>query len=685
MINRRAKAIVVLLMLFLIFPAMTEVKAEETNLETIGETTETVKVDRDKIWTIAFNKEIEYNDKAVSSVMVVDAKGKNVFARIEKGKNEKSIIVKPPVRGYVEGETYTLIVEKNIYSKSNSRLKKRESKTFTIKCSDPFKDMIAVNSGSINAEEGKTYILNELNKVAYSESNENNENGQNNQNSENNTYKDLGWNLGIYELSNYDKTMSLIFSGKNSKDLELPIKLNGYLGVYVGYMSNTDEFKISCNNNEKHIIPYTKSREAKGEMFINESFVDAENFQDATLKIIPIEGKTAKIAYIKIVSLSDKQIAALSKTKVKSKKVIYDNDGYSDFFLGKYPDSYTLAQFPSNLKEKTNAKEISWTLGTTGFLTYDSAYAGPAYEGFEKYEDNVRNGDKIAKEQIMNILEEGKSPIEIVASSGDDLGIDVNATLRMDAFYSADYVKFLNGKIYEEFSNFRQKDSIRLSYYYEEVRNYILNVLKEASSVNGVDGITLDFCRYPEVIGSEAEAEEKIEIMNEFMENVRREIPDKKITVRFPHIKPENYGFDVKTWVQNGYVDRIVPSDISLESFYDISEYVQLVKNTDVELCTGITANLKGADATPYNEDLDSDGKIPGNEFLSPEEYMFRAKEVYDAGADGVFLFNIFNDIDITKDVPPEFKSLQNKNEVDKWYELEYPSYLVNYKVKWYF
>lgn len=682
MINRRAKVILVLLVLFLFFPARTEVKAEEINQETSGEIAEIVTVDRDKIWTIAFNKEIEYNDKAVSSVMVVDAKGKNVFARIEKGKDEKSIIVKPPVRGYVEGETYTLIVEKNIYSKSNAKLKKRESKTFAIKCSNPFKDMTTVNSGSINAEEGKTYILNELDKVAYNESSESSDSNQNN---ENKTYKDLGWNLGIYELSSYDKAMPLILSGKNSKVLELPIKLNGYLGVYVGYMSNTQEFKITCNNNEKLIKPYTKSREAKGEKFINERFVDAENFQDATLKIIPIEGKTAKIAYIKIVSLSEKQIAALSKTKAKSRKVIYDNDGYSDFFLGKYPDSHTLAQFPSNLKEKTNAKEISWTLGTTGFLTYDSAYAGPAYEGFEKYEEYVRNGDKIAKEQILNILQEGKSPIEIVASSGDDLGIDVNATLRMDAFYNADYVKFLNGKIYEELLNFRQNDSIRLSYYYEEVRNYILNILKEACSISGVDGITLDFCRYPEVIGSEAETKEKIEIMNEFMEDVRREIPDKKITVRFPHIKPENYGLDIKTWVENGYVDRIVPSDISLESFYDISEYVELVKNTDVEIFAGITANLKGADATPGNEDLDSDGKIPGNEFLSPEEYMFRAHEVYEAGVDGVFLFNIFNDIDITEDVPSEFKRLQNKNEVDKWYELEYPSYAINYKVKWYF
>jgi hypothetical protein len=82
-----------------------------------------LEVGKDKVWKITFNKKIRYDDEAVDSIKVLDKKGEKVRVRLEFAKDEKTILVKPPIRGYTEGEKYTLIVERNIYSKLNRRLK----------------------------------------------------------------------------------------------------------------------------------------------------------------------------------------------------------------------------------------------------------------------------------------------------------------------------------------------------------------------------------------------------------------------------------------------------------------------------------------------------------------------------------------------------------------------------------
>lgn len=662
--NTRKKRIISMLMLLilLVMGIKVDIKAEDS-----------LEVEKDKIWKITFNREIQYDDRAVSSINVVDERGEKVKVRLEFSEDEKTILVKPPIRGYVEGETYTLNVERNIYSKFNIKLSKRNQKTFTIKSGDPFVDMVTVDSGeSIRAEEEKTYIFNKFDKVT---------------DSEGKTLKEIGWRNMIYKLNNINKAMPMIYSSGSAKEFQVPLKLNGVLGVYVGYESTTEEFKVICKGKEELIKVDKNNGEVDKNKWLNESFVTVDNFNGDTIKIVPVEGKKARIAYIKVVSLSGKQINAYSTVKEKNiaSKVVYDNDGYTDFFWGKYPDIASLERFPVNLNLKTNAKEINWTLGTTGFLTYNSEYAGKAFEGFEKYEDYVRKGDKLAKEQILNILNQGKSPLEVVASKGDELGVEVSAALRMNAFYLTDFTRFLNGKMYEEYQDCLQSNGYSLSYYYPKFRDYIFNVLKEASSIKGVDGITLDFCRYPNVMGSEASYMEKINIMNDFMRMIRKEIPNKKITVRIPYLNPISYGLDVKTWAAEGIVDRIVPSVISYEEFYSIKEYLKMVEGTNVKLYVGISANLKGGDATPETENVLSNGRVPGNKYLPVEEYLFRAHEVYEEGANGIFLFNLLNELELNEYVSPKFKYLEDKNELRRWYELEYPSYLVNYKIEWSF
>nr|WP_307897761.1 hypothetical protein [Clostridium botulinum] len=62
---------------------------------------------------------------------------------------------------------------------------------------------------------------------------------------------------------------------------------------------------------------------------------------------------------------------------------------------------------------------------------------------------------------------------------------------------------------------------------------------------------------------------------------------------------------------------------------------------------------------------------------------MYRAQEGYKSGVEGIVMFNTLNILDLEKNVSPMYKIIGDKRAVDRWYKLEYPSYLVNYKVDW--
>ena len=82
--------------------------------------------------------------------------------------------------------------------------------------------------------------------------------------------------------------------------------------------------------------------------------------------------------------------------------------------------------------------------------------------------------------------------------------------------------------MYNEFSQYAQPGSFNLSYYYPQVRDYIKNILIETGSLNNVNGVTLDFCRYPTIFGSETPSDRKVLIMNAFLRTLRQSYPKTK-------------------------------------------------------------------------------------------------------------------------------------------------------------
>lgn len=627
-----------------------------------GETEGVESVNKDKIWSINFNQKINFTEDIKNKILVTDKDGNKAYVRLELSEDKKSILVKPPIKQYDEGEIYKLTIGDIGNNTFNG---KREIK-FKINSQD--KKSQPIKSGDIiKSQDSSEYIYNNVRDLKGA-------NGED-------IYKN-GWKAGLYLLNKTATNNVYIENDEHAQSLKIPAKLSGWFGIYVGYITGTEEFKIKGQNKEEDIKIFN---EDKNKQYVKECFAFAENFHESGISIDAIKGKKAKISYIKIVSLTDADVKLYKSYNEyrTNKRVIYNNDGYTDFFEGKCATEDELKKVVVDSVKKADGGEVNYEIGTTGMLNYNSKYAGDAFVGSQKYDSYIREGDKLARKQILNILNYGKSPLEIATSRGKEQKIKVNASMRMDAFYVTNATKFLNGTIYDKYIKCKQNEGHALSYYYPEFREYIENVLKEISEVDGVYYINLDFCRYPVLMGSEATPKEKIDIMNDFMRKIRKDIPNKKISVRVPYLNTLSYGLDVKTWIKEGLIDRLIPSSIGFESFYNIDEFTEMVKGTNVELYVGISANLKGIDLTKETEKLINEGKyVPDNEYLSVEDYLFRAHESYEAGAEGIFLFNTFSGVDFTKDYSPKFNLLGDKIKVKKWYKFEYPSYVIHDPIK---
>ncbi|MBU3214157.1 hypothetical protein LL033_19740 [Clostridium estertheticum] len=495
-----------------------------------------------------------------------------------------------------------------------------------------------------------------------------------------------GWKLGSYVNSETTKSGSIIENGNSALTLKMPVTLNGWFRVYVGYVTGTDSFRIgttgSTSMTQVNGEVSLKSDNSYGDQWINEKSTIISNFNNNSIEINAVPYKNARIAYVKLIGLTADQVTLYQKENMNKQTVMYDFDGYSDFFSGKYPTVETLKNKTVDRLNGKNVGTINWCLGTTGTLSYNSKYAGNAFEGTEEFDSELRDGDRLAKSQTLNILTSGKSPLEIVADRGADKGIAVNASLRMDTFYNPAIYGFLNGNMYNEYKKFAQPGSFYLSYYHTEVRDYIKNILLELGSFNNVNGVTLDFCRYPIVFGSETPNDQKVLIMNEFLRTLRKELPkNKTISIRVPWKNPIQYGFDVNTWVKEGLLDTLIPSSIGTEDkSFEISSYVKMVKNTNVKLYVAITADVSGHDITKEEEQLVKQGLYINNkEYLDIEQYLLRAYDVYEAGADGVFLFNSTSNLYLSSSSPVESAYLGDKVQIEKWHQFDYVSgFMVN-------
>ncbi|MGY0374068.1 trypsin-like peptidase domain-containing protein [Clostridium sp. JNZ J1-5] len=90
-------------------------------------------VDKNKTWTIKFNKEVQLDSLTKENILVTDTSNNKINVELKLGGDNKSVIVNPPANGYEAGKKYTLKIGNKMQSKDNKSLKEEIIFNYSIK------------------------------------------------------------------------------------------------------------------------------------------------------------------------------------------------------------------------------------------------------------------------------------------------------------------------------------------------------------------------------------------------------------------------------------------------------------------------------------------------------------------------------------------------------------------------
>ncbi len=196
-----------------------------------------------------------------------------------------------------------------------------------------------------------------------------------------------------------------------------------------------------------------------------------------------------------------------------------------------------------------------------------------------------------------------------------------------------------------------------ISYAYPQVRSHMISLIREVAD-HGVDGVQLSFTRGPIYVWYEPPVVDSFQqqygqgprtlddeddrwlrhrahYMTEFVRGVRKTLDEAgrgaghpiRLAAMVYYSEAENllHALDVRTWVQEGLVDDLLP--------VTKVHYMSPIKRLDLDFYQEITA---GTDCRLYPSPW-----VHGDANMQPyhgesEDFMARAKEWYQAGADGL-------------------------------------------------
>ncbi|MFH0964267.1 MAG: hypothetical protein V2A58_09675 [Planctomycetota bacterium] len=252
------------------------------------------------------------------------------------------------------------------------------------------------------------------------------------------------------------------------------------------------------------------------------------------------------------------------------------------------------------------------------------------------------------RENTKELLRRGANPPALAVRHGRRLGIKVVPVVRMndphDQYfrYEVSAFKLKNPQLLigaktgymdweKGFGGHPDGRSIEsftwglFDYAHAEVREHKFAAIREFVTRWKNDGVSLDFERDPWLFAEEGKPE-NAEILTEFVRRVRKlldGVARRRRSEQHLHVRvlPDidacvRRGMDVRAWVREGLVDAVTPGCGYMTVSLDLGPWRELVKG---RRCWVYAAN---------------------NHWKSPEETRAWARVMYDAGADGLYLFN---------------------------------------------
>lgn len=481
------------------------------------------------------------------------------------------------------------------------------------------------------------------------------------------------------------------------RELVLPLPGDGDQAVY-GTVAGPSASFLSALAGRDVQVPGFGSEFLDRELFLGVGKGGADTLVlqagDSDLQLVglrfePISGVEAKLA-------------THDRPMKRDRDVVLNNDGFSETFFD--PD-WNYLDLPRQVLryKKTDATQLDWCALATEVVNYPSAVVD--FFGENHVGKWSREGEKAAFENYQALDKHEPKMFPWLVATGQKIGLPVWGSLRMGAGYgSHPFGKILNGQMWFDRPEMRIKRSPDekkpeglLSLGYREVQDRRIGVLTELAEM-GCEGVNLDYCRYPTVMGYDAPLLERFQKQhgedgnsyalddpkwvvvrqighNEFLRRVRaalnkagkargKRVP---VSIRLPATKFESFGFDPQTWIKEGLVDVLIPGFPGFDRWFDIAPWVAMAKGSKVKIWANMEYYRWETSRGELTDEEVARGMKPGYQFKNQRpDYLRRSAEVYAQGADGIYVFNRW--------VQPElFYGLSDAAFVASWQEFRNP------------
>ena len=370
------------------------------------------------------------------------------------------------------------------------------------------------------------------------------------------------------------------------------------------------------------------------------------------------------------------------------KLIVINDDGFSAFHGGAYKSADDIRKQILRYRD-TQVAVLEWCFISGSRVNFPSKTTEMIGDGVPEF---PRRGDKLCAETLRRLATEGVDTLDVAARACHDAGLRCYASMRMNGDYPASWMgetvpRMFNSRFWWDNPRFRVRgkkgeDLTKLSYAFAEVRDFKFRILREVVE-RDVDGVNLDFLRHPPFFGYEEPLvaafkarygqdprelaaddarwlELRCDVMTGFLKDIRA-LLDKAgerkgrhlgLSARVDWKQYRQWGCDIERWVKDGLLDYLVLAQHTLGGYeFDLKPFVTMARGSGCAILFGEEATLSGHDRTPQEDKLIAEGKMkpPKRDHLTLEQYRDRAARWYAAGADGIHVFNDWNNLPVLK------------------------------------
>lgn len=418
------------------------------------------------------------------------------------------------------------------------------------------------------------------------------------------------------DLKPQEYTLGNALFGSSPADVPLPqltypLDLKGQYAIFVRTLAHGSAVQMRLSGDDRHDAVY--SPYYRWESFWRWAPMDRQHLvlrQHHTYTGYV----TSAIDYVRLVPLSPALLKRLEGQFA----------GKRDKFAAFYWEPYSYA-FSDNVQDNSWHREkltayaearadlVDMQVGRFGDkAVYESRLTDPLYYG--TYGDPI--GHITPKTTNVGRMQQFTNTLQAEVRWAKDLGLNLHANFGATNCYSGTALESDFSKNHPEW-----RDGDFLKYYVPEVRAYILGLYRETLEI-GAAGVSIDYCRYPGGVDKPLTAtkfhRDLRKLTEEFAAKRKRPV---RILVRFPAKGVPGWEkFDYAAWVKEGLVDYLCPSNIQGRHMsFDLAPYLKAVRGSKCQLLPCV------------------DGLSWGLPFPGPA--LWRVKQCYDAGADGVYVY----------------------------------------------